>query len=345
MESQYPHVVRAIAEQPWALLPDKLATMLDVIRFRHAGGSLSGEEIRAVLGTPGKHGDVALFDLETEALYHAGADEVFRSATGGTIENRPGGRPVVAVLGVYGIISQRADMFTEMSGGTSTERLAARFRSAMADQAVKGIVLDVDSPGGGVYGVQELADEIRAARGQKPVVAVANSLSASAAYWIGTAAEELSVTPSGEVGSVGVYAAHEDVSKALETEGVKVTLVSAGRFKTEGNPFEPLSEEARAYMQTRVSDYYDAFVKAVAKGRGVSPDDVRKGFGQGRVVGAKQAVAERMADRVETLDDAVRRVAGRRRQPEAPAAAVAQPNHYAEAERDAALSRVRVQQA
>jgi signal peptide peptidase SppA len=338
MESLYPRVVSFVNEQPWAMLPEKLATMLDLLRFRAAGGRPTEDQVRAALGgKPGPHGGVSLFDLETEAMYHADAEGVLRSAAGGTIETRPGGRPIVAILGVYGIISQRADMMTEMSGGTSTDKLTARFRAAMADQAVKGIVLDVDSPGGGVYGLDELAAEIRGAKGTKPVVAVVNSLAASAAYWIASAAEELSITPSGEAGSIGVFAAHEDVSKALEMMGVKRTLVSAGKFKTEGNPFEPLSEEARAAMQARVDDYYAAFARSVAKGRGVSPEDVRGGFGQGRVVGAKQAVAERMADRIETLDDAVRRVAGMRKRKMMDEGAAA----LAEAEAQAALARMR----
>src|SRR4029453_14892345 len=115
----------------------------------------------------------------------------------------------------------------------------------MKDPAVKGVVLDVDSPGGSVYGVRELADEIRAARGQKPVEAVANAFMASAAYYIGSAAEKVWVTPSGSAGSIGVYDAHVDLSKFTETMGEKWTFVSYGDNKLLGNPFEPLSEEAQ----------------------------------------------------------------------------------------------------
>jgi len=130
----------------------------------------------------------------------------------------------------------------------------------------------------------------------------------------------LIVTPSGEVGSIGVVAAHMDISKMAESAGLKVTLVSAGKYKTEGNQFEPLSDEARAALQVRVDDYYAMFVKAVARNRGVSPADVRNGFGEGRVVGAKQAVALGMADRVATLDETLARL-GVSRMPQAMAAA------------------------
>lgn len=314
---RYSRVVRWFREQPWALMPETFAIAVDMLKFRAAGGRLDEGEIRSRIGAgiKAERPREQLYDPSTDAYYRQAWDAEgqslgYRSESGGRLA--PSAK-VVAVIGVIGVISQRAAQVDDLSGpgGTSVERLAARFRSAVNDGNVKAIVFDVDSPGGGVYGVQELADEIRSARGSKPIVAVSNSLAASAAYWLASSADELVVTPSGEVGSIGVYSAHEDVSAALEAEGVKVTLVAAGKFKVEGNPFEPLSEEARTAIQGRVDDYYQSFVRAVAKGRGVAPDDVRKGFGQGRVVGAKQAVDEKMADRVDTLDETVRRVGGR----------------------------------
>ena len=275
---RYPHVMALVREQPWAILPAKLAAITDLLRFRAEGGRLTAEEIGARIGAAAERPNPA----------RAGA---------------------VAVIPVYGTIVQRADMFTEMSGGTSTERLAAMFAQAMSDPSVGSIVLRIDSPGGGVYGVAELADQIMKARGSKTVVAVADSLAASAAYWIASAADEIVVTPGGEVGSIGVLTAHEDISRFVDAEGVTVSLISAGKYKTEGNPFEPLSDEARAAMQSRVNDYYSLFVRAVAKGRGVSVDDVRGGFGEGRVVGAQQAVKLGMADRVDTFDVTVARLA------------------------------------
>ena len=212
------------------------------------------------------------------------------------------------MLPLTGVIMHRANMFSEFSGGTSTEKFTAAFRQLVADPMIKAIVLDVDSPGGTVAGVEELASEIFKAREQKPIYAVANALAASAAYWIASSATELIVTPSGLVGSIGVYAAHQDISEFAKQAGVKVTLVSAGKYKTEGNEFEPLSDEARAALQARVDEYYGMFVKAVARNRGVSPSDVRGGFGEGRVVGAKQAVALGMADRVATLDETLARL-------------------------------------
>lgn len=214
----------------------------------------------------------------------------------------------IAVLPVYGTIVQRAGMMTEWCGGTSTQQLAAGFRDALADPAVGAILLDVDSPGGSVYGVGELAAEIVAARGQKPIVGLANSLAASAGYWLLSACDEVYVTPSGEVGSIGVWQAHFDYSAQLAEDGVKPTLISAGKYKVEGNPYNPLDEEAQQYMQLRVNDYYQAFAGAVAKARGVSLKAVQEGMGQGRCLGADAALAEKMVDGIATFDDVVRKM-------------------------------------
>lgn len=271
------YILQAIHETPWAILPSKLAEIVAVAERHAAGLQLSAEEVAAVKAAARKPDARA-----------AGA---------------------VAVLPLFGSIFPRANLMTEMSGATSAERFGAVFRSALADPSVVALVLDVDSPGGAVQGVPELADLIYGARGQKPIVAVADHLAASAAYWIATAADEVMVTPSGEVGSIGVFAAHEDVSRALDQQGVTVNLISAGKYKTEGSPYAPLGDEARAAIQARVDDYYGLFVKAVARGRGVSVADVRGGFGEGRVVGATEAVRLGMADKIGTLDDAIARAA------------------------------------
>lgn len=214
----------------------------------------------------------------------------------------------IAVVPLIGTVIQRAGMMEMCGGGTSVQRFSAAFREAMADETISQILIEIDSPGGSVYGVAELFSEIYSARSQKPVVAIANSLAASAAYWIGCAASEFYVTPGGEVGSIGVWQAHEDWSAALAEEGIKTTLISAGRYKVEGNPYEPLGEDAQAFMQSRVNDYYGDFTKAVAKGRNVPIDAVRNGMGQGRVLGADAALAEKMVDGVATMDDVIKKM-------------------------------------
>lgn len=282
---RYSAVLQYVYATPWAVTPEILAVIREVVALRLAGDRLTDEELQARIG-------------ERQTALKPG-----RATT----------RTGVAVLGLRGLITHRAESFENVSApGTSTETFAQRFRGALEDERVGSIVVDVDSPGGAVGGVEELAAEIFAARGAKPVVAVANTLAASAAYWIATAADELVVAPSAEVGSIGVMAAHEDRSEMQAQRGIKTTIVSAGRFKAEGNPFMPLTEEARAALQERADRHFETFVKAVARGRGVKPSAVRNGFGQGRVVGARDAVDMGMADRIGTLDETVARL-GRRR--------------------------------
>jgi signal peptide peptidase SppA len=214
----------------------------------------------------------------------------------------------IAVIPVVGTITQRAGMMTEWCGGTSTQQISAALAEALRDEAVGQILMEFDTPGGSVFGVSELGDEIAAAAKTKPIVGVANSLSASAGYWLMSQCSQAYVTPGGEVGSIGVWMAHEDWSKAMSDSGVVTTMVSAGKFKVEGNPYEPLGDDARAFMQSRVDDYYGAFVRAVARGRGVGVQQVRDGMGQGRVLGADEALAQGMVDGVAPVTEIVRRM-------------------------------------
>jgi signal peptide peptidase SppA len=227
------------------------------------------------------------------------------------------GAPAIAVLPLVGVVSQRGDMCT-----ASTSEFAQLVTEAVADPAIKALVLEIDSPGGEVAGTDEAASVVRAARASKPVVAIANSLAASAAYWIASQATEVMVTPSGEVGSIGVYGVHEDLSGALDQAGVKVSFISAGEGKTDGNPYEPLSDQARTDQQARVNDVYGMFCSAVAKGRGVGVEVVRTQW-KAKVYGARQAVEMGLANSVGTLDDAIRRAASLSRR-QAPAAAEAE---------------------
>ena len=202
--------------------------------------------------------------------------------------------------------------FIDQRYWASCEQISAFLAQLATVPDVKAIILEIDSPGGSVYGVPELAKQIRTLRETKRVVAIANSLAASAAYWIGSACSEFWVTPGGEVGSIGVWQMHVDLSKELEALGVDVTLISAGKYKVEGNPWEPLSEEAKAFLQQRIDEYYDLFVRDVAEGRGVKVAQVKDGFGQGRVLGAKEALAEGMVDKIGTLPELLAKVGARR---------------------------------
>lgn len=161
-----------------------------------------------------------------------------------------------------------------------------------------------DSPGGGVCGVQELADLVYQSRAVKPITAVCDSMCCSAALWVATQAGRFYITPGGMTGSLGVYLMHVDESQALADQGVKVTFVRAPAAKAEGNPYEPLTGEALAHFQAGVDRTYDRFLRAVARGRGVTPAYAAANFGQGRTLDATEARAARLVDGVKTFADA-----------------------------------------
>jgi ClpP class serine protease len=137
-------------------------------------------------------------------------------------------------------------------------------------------------------------------------VALANTMAGSAAYYLAAAADEVVVSPSGELGSIGVFYAHADESEADAKAGIKVTVFSGGEGKADF-AYGPLSDDAKAYMQGRVNEFYDMFARDVAKARGVSVDTVRKDW-KALVYGAKAAVGNGMADRVATLEETLARL-------------------------------------
>lgn len=287
---------RFVASQLWAVWPEYLDAMLDVLQLRATEGRLSEEEIAARIAAA-QHGALG---------QGANAPKTVAPNSG-----------MIAVLPLYGLLSPKGDMVERVSGppGTSTQAFGKLFEAAMANEQISAIVIDVDSPGGVVNGVHELATQIAAARGTKRIVASVTGMAASAAYWVATAADEVVVTPSGDVGSIGVYTVHSDLSAKLEKEGVKTTIVKAGKYKAEGDPTQPLSEEAAAALQARVDAVYAMFTTDVAKHMGVKAADVRDGFGEGRVVGAKQALEFGMVHKIATLDETLDRLASSNRKP------------------------------
>lgn len=145
----------------------------------------------------------------------------------------------------------------------------------LADPEVKGIALDVDSPGGMCSGCFELADFIRASNATKPIKAFVDESSYSAAYALSSAAGEISATKGSGVGSIGVVTMHVDFSKMLDEAGIKITFIHAGKYKVEGNSYEPLSDGAKARIQTRIDALYQDFVSLVARNRGLDEKAVR----------------------------------------------------------------------
>lgn len=246
-----------------------------------------------------------------EAQLVADADTIEAARQRGRPKAISGGVATVKLQGVLAPMTGFLAMLFDIPDPLQTFRAA--MREAMADSDVGAVVIDIDSPGGVVDGIPEAAAELYSMRGTKPIIASANSMAASAAYWLAAQADEVVMTPSGAVGSIGVYATHRELSGAMEMMGVKNTLISAGKFKTEANPYEPLSDSAREHIQEDVDYFYEAFTAAVAQGRGVSQSDVKNGYGEGRVLNAKAAKAANLVDRVETLNETIARLSSRSR--------------------------------
>ncbi len=208
----------------------------------------------------------------------------------------------VAVIPITGALYPRTreSIFGTIKGMDS---LRNQLKSAVANPEIGSILLHIDSPGGTVAGTPETAAAVRAAAAQKPVVALADSLAASAAYWIGVGATEFVASPSAEVGSIGAVFAHQSYARAMEKIGIETTLITSSPFKAELSPFAPLSEEAKANMQASVDRSGAEFTAWVAAARNVSEKRVAEQFGQGRLVEAPQALAAGMIDRIATLDE------------------------------------------
>lgn len=145
----------------------------------------------------------------------------------------------------------------------------------MADGNVKGIALVIDSPGGEVAGNFALVDKIYAWRGEKPIRAYASESAYSAAYSIASAADSITVSRTGGVGSIGVVTSHVDVSKMLDDIGYKITFIFAGAHKVDGNPYEALKPEVKERIQARIDELYSIFVQTVARNRDMAEQDVR----------------------------------------------------------------------
>jgi signal peptide peptidase SppA len=266
-----------VTESLWAITRPKWEAIMQFAERERAGVTLSAEDVKAIIG-------------------NRSSSEMSRSGA-------------VAILPLHGVVAHRTNMMNDISGATSTERFSASFGQLVNDDAISAIVIDVDSPGGTIAGVTELANQIYAARGKKPIVAQVNALGASAAYWIAAASSEVISTPSGDVGSIGIITGHMDDSKEQEAKGRTLTVISAGRFKADGHG--PLTEDAKARVQARVDRAYGVMVGDIAKFRGVKIGAVTDGFGEGDVVDAEQAKALGMIDGIATMDQTIARLTGR----------------------------------
>lgn len=179
----------------------------------------------------------------------------------------------IAVIPVRGTLVQRNGL-DPVSGMTGYDGIARKLDAAVEDPSIRGIVLQIDSPGGEVSGCFDLSDQIYAARAEKPVWAILDEQACSAAYALACSADQVTVPRTGCAGSIGVLCMHVDFSKMLDDAGVQITLIHAGAKKVEGNPYEALPEHVREEWQTEVEQVRHLFAETVARGRGLSVDAV-----------------------------------------------------------------------
>src|SRR5574343_168354 len=268
------HFINTVQDRVWALQPAKFEEVSHFIELR-----LTGEKITLPESAAGKSGNRA--------------EDQYEVIDG------------VAVLPLYGMLDKRMNLLMNFSGGTSTELYAKSFQRAMADPNVMAILLDIDSPGGSVDGTKELADLILSSRGQKPIVTYANGLMASAAYWIGSAADVIIAMDTAEIGSIGVALMHYDYSVQDEKMGIKRTAITAGKYKRIASDEKPLTQEGHDYLQSMVDDYYRLFVDAVGQNRGVDSDKVHDKMADGRIFIGKKAMKVKLIDMIGNFNDAL----------------------------------------
>lgn len=265
---QYPHLASRVFNTPLLIARAKLETILAVLTPKFSGMAVKPASAAAPPKT------------RTEL-----------SAKG------------VAVIPVMGTLVRRTAFMGAESGLTSYAQIEMALDDALADPKIGSIVLDIDSPGGEAGGVFDLADKIFAARSKKRIWAVANEEAFSAAYAIAAAAEKIYIPRTGGVGSIGVIAMHLDQS-ALDAEmGLKYTPIFAGARKNDLSPHEPITDPARAVVQTEVDRLYGMFVDGVARGRGMSAESIRAT--EAGVFFGQAAIAAGLADQLGNLNDAL----------------------------------------
>jgi signal peptide peptidase SppA len=263
-----------ILTAPWAIEPSKLIELHAIYQAHVRGEAIDIEAVEKRLGRP----------LANEQRGYDVVDGV-------------------AVLPIEGVIAKKMNMFSQISGGASSQLARRSLLDAVDDPAVHSVILSIDSPGGTVDGTQMLADTVFDARTDKPIVTLASGTIASAAYWFGSAASKVYLADTTtSAGSIGIVGAHVDVSAQEAARGIKTTEITAGKYKRIASQYAPLSEDGRQSIQDQLDYMYSLFVGAVAKNRGVNTDVVLSDMADGRVFIGQQAIDAGLVDGIITLD-------------------------------------------
>lgn len=199
----------------------------------------------------------------------------------------------VAVIPIDGQMQKGESKY----GGTSSLAVRRALRIAAADPEVRGVMLQITSPGGTVAGTMELGQDIVRINGIKPVAAHIEDLGGSAAYWAASQTAFISANATAEVGSIGIFVVLYDVSEAFKADGIHVNVISSAPYKGDTIPGTPISEASIANIQTRVNDINEFFLAAVQKGRGFRRKQVED-IATGQVWIAQKALENGLIDEV-----------------------------------------------
>lgn len=283
------HLADRALNRPLIIHPDKAAIILDVLAGRI---DVSGPDMGS---------------LTPEASRFVGSN---RRDDGSHSVNRVAGG--VAVVSIVGTLVNRGAFIGASSGLVSYEGISAQLREAASDPSVHSVILDIDTGGGEAGGITGVAGQIAALAKTKRVVAVVNDTACSGGYWIASAADEIVVSETSVVGSIGVLVLHVNRAGEMQQKGWSPTFIHAGAHKVDGHSLGPLPDGVRADIQQAIDGLYDRFVTGVAAGRGarLSADQARAT--EARVFHGQAAIAAGLADRIGTFEGVLAELQTRR---------------------------------
>ncbi len=266
----YPKILAAVRNAKWAIHEPAFEAILRVLGSRLAGERHIDAPASFDAGLPIALPPGRLAYAPAARLPGGKRAEVI--STGGSLMGT-----ATAVVPFHGICAKRISSMEADCGGVSLETLQRDLVAALANPRVARVVLHLDSPGGTVTGIPELAGRIREWSKEKPIYAFADNLCASAAYWLSTGCAGFFATPTADIGSIGVYMLAVDDSEAWAKEGYKAHLIRAGSRKAEGCRGIPIAPETLALWQQEVDDLYTMFTGAVTAARPAITSETMQG--------------------------------------------------------------------